>query len=75
MAVKSDMDAKKTAFSDFQKEKRPDVLKEFPLQLTDLANISTKFEDMYSFIRETYQKNYNKKVGGCKELINAVICD
>lgn len=75
MAVKSDMNAKKTAFSDFQKEKRPDVLKEFPLQLTDLANISTKFEDMYSFIRETYQKNYNKKVGGCKELINAVICD
>ena len=69
------MDAKKTAFSDFQKEKRPDVVTEFPLQQVNLANISVKFEEMYSFIRETYQKNYNKRVGGCKELINAIICD
>lgn len=73
--TKNDLEAKKNAFIQFQKEKRPDVLTEFPLQLVDLANISVKFEEMYSFIRETYQKNYNKKVGGCKELINAVICD
>ncbi len=73
--AKNDLEAKKNAFIQFQKEKRPDVLKEFPLQLVDLAKISVKFEEMYNFIRETYQKNYNKKVGGCKELINAVICD
>ncbi len=73
--AKNDLEAKKNAFIQFQKEKRPDVLTEFPLQLVDLANISVKFEEMYSFIRETYQKKYNKKVGGCKELINAVICD
>ena len=73
--AKNDLEAKKNAFIQFQKDKRPDVLTEFPLQLVDLANISVKFEEMYSFIRETYQKNYNKKVGGCKELINAVICD
>ena len=73
--AKNDLEAKKNAFIQFQKEKRPDVLTEFPLQLIDLANISVKFEEMYSFIRETYQRNYNKKVGGCKELINAVICD
>ena len=73
--AKNDLEAKKNAFIQFQKEKRPDVLTEFPLQLVDLANISVKFEEMYSFIRETYQKNYNKKVGGCRELINAVICD
>lgn len=73
--AKNDLEAKKNAFIQFQKEKRPNVLTEFPLQLVDLANISVKFEEMYSFIRETYQKNYNKKVGGCKELINAVICD
>lgn len=73
--AKNDLEAKKNAFMQFQKEKRPDVLKEFPLQLVDLAKISVKFEEMYNFIRETYQKNYNKKVGGCKELINAVICD
>ena len=73
--AKNDLEAKKNAFMQFQKEERPDVLTEFPLQLVDLANISVKFEEMYSFIRETYQKNYNKKVGGCKELINAVICD
>ena len=73
--AKNDLEAKKNAFIQFQKEKRPDVLMEFPLQLVDLANISVKFEEMYSFIRETYQKNYDKKVGGCKELINAVICD
>ncbi len=73
--AKNDLEAKKNAFMQFQKEKRPDVLKEFPLQLVDLANISVKFDEMYNFIRETYQKNYNKKVGGCKELINAVICD
>ena len=75
MEAKSDMEAKKTAFSEFQKTKRPDVVTEFPLQQVDLANISVKFEEMYSFIRETYQKNYNKRVGGCKELINAIICD
>ena len=73
--AKNDLEAKKNAFIQFQKEKRPDVLTEFPLQLVDLANISVKFDEMYNFIRETYQKNYNKKVGGCKELINAVICD
>ena len=73
--AKNDLEAKKNAFMQFQKEKRPDVLKEFPLQLVDLANISVKFEEMYNFSRETYQTNYNKKVGGCKELINAVICD
>lgn len=73
--AKNDLEAKKNAFIQFQKEKRPDVLKEFPLQLVDLAKISVKFEEMYNFIRETYQKNYNRKVGGCKELINAVICD
>ena len=73
--AKSDMEAKKAAFSDFQKEKRPDIVTEFPLQQVNLANISVKFEEMYSFIRETYQKNYNKRVGGCKELINAIICD
>jgi hypothetical protein len=73
--AKNDLEAKKNAFIQLQKEKRPDVLKEFPLQLVDLAKISVKFEEMYNFIRETYQKNYNKKVGGCKELINAVICD
>lgn len=73
--AKNDLEAKKNASIQFQKEKRPDVLKEFPLQLVDLAKISVKFEEMYNFIRETYQKNYNKKVGGCKELINAVICD
>ena len=73
--AKNDLEAKKNAFIQFQKEKRLDVLKEFPLQLVDLAKISVKFEEMYNFIRETYQKNYNKKVGGCKELINAVICD
>ena len=75
MEAKNDMEAKKTAFSEFQKTKRPDVVTEFPLQQVDLANISVKFEEMYSFIRETYQKNYNKRVGGCKELINAIICD
>ena len=49
--AKNDLEAKKNAFIQFQKEKRPDVLTEFPLQLVDLANISVKFEEMYSFIR------------------------
>jgi len=40
--AKNDLEAKKNAFIQFQKEKRPDVLTEFPLQLVDLANISVK---------------------------------
>lgn len=75
MEAKNDLESKKNAFLEFQKEKRPNLLAEFPLQLVDLANISVKFDEMYNFVRETYQKNYNKKAGGCKELINAVICD
>ena len=75
VAIKEEMEKKKTAFLEFQKANRPDMLTDFPLQLVDLANISVKFEEMYSFIREVYQKHYNPRVGGCKELINAVICD
>lgn len=75
MAAKSEMETKKNAFLEFQKKERPDMLVDFPLQMVDLANISVKFEEMYNFIREIYQKHYNNKVGGCKELINSVICD
>lgn len=75
VAIKEEMEKKKTAFLEFQKANRPDMLTDFPLQLVDLANISVKFEEMYSFIREVYQRHYNPRVGGCKELINAVICD
>lgn len=75
VAIKEEMEKKKTAFLEFQKANRPDMLTDFPLQLVDLANISVKFEGMYSFIREVYQRHYNPRVGGCKELINAVICD
>lgn len=75
VAAKSEMETKKNAFLEFQKKERPDMLVDFPLQMVDLANISVKFEEMYNFIRETYQKHYNNKVGGCKELINSVICD
>ena len=75
MEAKNEMETKKNTFLEFQKKERPDMLTDFPLQMVGLANISVKFEEMYNFIRETYQKHYNSKVGGCKELINAVICD
>ena len=73
--IKNEMENKKTAFSDFQKAYRPDPAIDFPLQFVDVAKLYVKFEEMYNFIRETYQKNYNRKVGGCKELINAIVCD
>ena len=71
----NDMVAKQNAFSEFKKENEPDITEIFPLELVDMAKLYSKFEDFYDYLRETYQNNYNPVTGGCKELVNGIVCD
>lgn len=71
----TDMTTKQNAFSEFKKENEPKITEIYPLALIDMAKLYSKFEDFYDYLRETYQNNYNPVAGGCKELVNGVICD
>ena len=75
VALSNAMKQKQEAFTSWKKKKEPKVTELYPLELVDTAKLYAKFEDFYNFVRETYQKNYNKEVGGCKELVTAVVCE
>ena len=47
----------------------------FPLELVDTAKLYAKFEEFYDYVRDTYQKNYNPAVGGCKEYVTSIVCE
>ena len=71
----NEMVTKQNTFNDWKKQNEPVITEVFPLELVDTANIYTKFEEFYNFIREVYQNNYNQQAGGCKEFVNSVVCD
>ena len=62
-------------FEDFKKNEEPEISELYPLELVDTAKLYAKFEEFYNYIRETYQKNYNSKVGGCKEYVSGPVCE
>lgn len=69
------MKAKQDEFVKFKKENEPDVMELFPLELVDTAKLYAKFEEFYDYVRDTYQKNYNPAVGGCKEYVTSIVCE
>lgn len=69
------MSEKQDAFTKWKKENEPEVTELYPLELVDTAKLYAKFEEFYNYIRETYQNNYNKQVGGCKEFVTSVVCE
>jgi hypothetical protein len=73
--LSDNMKKKQEAFTKWKKEKEPKVTEFYPLELVDTAALYAKFEEFYNFVKETYQNNYNKEVGGCKELVTAVVCE
>ena len=71
----NEMVTKQNAFNEWKKGNEPVITDIYPLELVDTANIYTKFEEFYNYIREVYQNNYNQKAGGCKEFVNSIVCD
>ncbi|MBP5675076.1 hypothetical protein J6W91_01960 [Candidatus Saccharibacteria bacterium] len=69
------MSQKQDEFTKWKKENEPDVTELYPLELVDTAKLYAKFEEFYNYIRETYQANYNKQAGGCKEYVTSVVCE
>lgn len=72
---RNEMIAKTNEFSNWKKENEPRIQDLVPLGGVDTVKLYTKFEQMYDLIRQKYQKEYDRSVGGCKELVNQVICD
>lgn len=73
--LRNTMSDKKKAYEDWKTKNDPNIPELIPLENPDTAYLYTKFEDLYNYIREAYQSNYNKEAGGCKEMANQVICD
>ncbi len=69
------MKEKQDEFAKFKKENEPDVMEVFPLELVDTAKLYAKFEEFYDYVKETYQKNYNPAIGGCKEYVTSIVCE
>ena len=74
-AIYDDMVTKQNAFNEWKKENQLKITEVYPLELVDTAKLYAKFEEFYDYVREIYQKNYNFKAGGCKELVNSIVCD
>lgn|SRR5574344_106067 len=74
-AARDALAAAEKDFNDYKTKNEPNILKIYPLQLVDTAKLYSVFSDLYDYIRTTYQNNYNYKVGGCKELVNSIICE
>lgn len=62
-------------FAEWKEENEPDIRKVVPLETIDVAKLYSKFNELYDYIRKTYQENYNSSKGGCKELVNSVVCE
>ena len=69
------MKEKQEAFTTWKKEKEPKVTELYPLELVDTAKLYAKFEEFYNYVKDTYQKNYNPEVGGCKEYFSGPVCE
>ena len=74
-ALNEQMKQKQQEFNTWKKENEPDISELYPLELVDTAKLYAKFEEFYNYVRETYQNNYNAKVGGCKEYVTSVVCE
>ena len=74
-ALNEERQKKQKEFDTWKKENEPKISELYPLELVDTAKLYAKFEEFYSYIRETYQNNYNPTVGGCKEHAVSVTCE
>jgi hypothetical protein len=75
VTLSNNMKAKQEAFTKWKKEKEPKVTELYPLELVDTAKLYAKFEEFYNYIKDTYQENYNREVGGCKEYVTSIVCE
>ena len=73
--LRNAMTDKKKAYEDWKIKNDPNISEIIPLENPDAAYLYAKFEELYDAIRQAYQENYNKEVGGCKEMANQVVCD
>ena len=63
------------AFTNWDAENKPNIKEELPLERPDMANMVSKFEEMYNMIKDSYQKHYNSGSGDCTETLSAVVCE
>lgn len=74
-ALEEDWKKKQADFENWKKENEPEVQDLVSFKAMDKAKLYNKFEEVNNEIRELYQQNYNREIGGCKEIADQVICD
>ena len=66
---------KEMAFKDWKAENEPQVKELIPLAPAKTGELAGAWQSFYDLVRRSYQENYNREIGGCKELVNQVICE
>ena len=46
-----------------------------PIEKVDAAKLYAKFDDMYTYVAETYAAHYDVEAGGCSVDGNMVTCE
>lgn len=62
-------------FVDWKRENQPKVQEMVPIKKVSTKRVIAGFRELYSMVRQKYQKHYNRKIGGCKEVTGQVICE
>lgn len=74
-ALQKDMETKQKEFTDYEAEYRPNIKELDVLETADTAKLYARFEDMYEYIRKSYQEHYERGSNDCRELLTEVVCD
>lgn len=74
-ALREEATKKETEFKDWKAEKEPKIKELIPLTPAKTAELTSAWQGFYDVVRRSYQENYNREAGGCKELVNQVVCE
>lgn len=73
--LRTEATAKETEFKDWKKENEPQIKELLPLAPVKTTELLSAWQDFYAAVRTAYQENYNREVGGCRELVNQIVCE
>jgi len=74
-AARVNYESLKADFQNWKSENEPQVKRTYPLTLASTAKLFSEFNELYTYVAEKYEENYNKRIGGCKEYVNEIVCD
>ena len=65
----------KDAFDNYVNANEPDITNIAPINLENLNATSTRFQNLFTKIADTYEENYNTGSNDCTEFLGDVYCD